>query len=140
MSEAGNTQAVKDAYAAFQRGDINAILALLDEQVEWEGVKGSEGVAPQAGVKRGRAAVAEFFSIVGSTLEFHEFAPKEFVAQGEQVAAIGSYKATVKATRRSVAADWVMVFTFRAGKVIRFREFSDSAAVNRAYAGSAVMA
>ena len=138
MSEAANTQAVKDAYAAFQRGDINAIVAMLDDQIEWEGVKGSEGVAPHAGVRRGRAAVADFFSIVGSTLDFHEFMPKEFVAQGDQVVAIGSYKATVKATRRSVAADWVMVFTFRAGKISRFREFSDSAAVNRAYAGAAV--
>ena len=130
----------EDACAAFRRGDVNAIVALLDEQVEWEGVKGSEGVAPHAGVRRGRAAVGGFFSIVGSTLDFQEFVPKEFIAQADQVAAIGSYKATVKATRKVAAAAWVMVFTFRNGKIVRFREFSDSAAINGAFMGAAATA
>jgi ketosteroid isomerase-like protein len=140
MSEAGNTQIVRDAYAAFQRGDVNAILAMLDDDVEWEGVKGSEGIAPHAGVKHGRAAVGEFFAIVGGSLEFHAFEPREFVAQGDTVVSVGFYKATVKATRKTASADWVMVFTFRGGKIVRFREFSDSAALNRAYLGAAVTA
>jgi ketosteroid isomerase-like protein len=140
MSEAGNTQVVKDAYAAFQRGDVNAILALLDENVEWEAVKGAEGVAPHAGVRRGRAAVGEFFATVGSTLDFHVFDPQEFVAQGDAVVAVGAYKATVKATRRSVSSDWVMVFTIRNGQITRFREFTDSAALIRGYLGAAATA
>ena len=47
MSEAQNTQLVKDAYAAFQRGDITAILNMLDDAVDWHGVIGTEGVLPQ---------------------------------------------------------------------------------------------
>ena len=133
MSEAQNTQAVKDAYAAFGRGDVNAILAVVDDSIEWEGVKGAEGVAPQAGLRRGKAAVGQFFQQVGSTLDFQAFEPKEFVAQGHTVVAIGSYKATVKATKRQTASDWTMVFDFRDGKIVRFREFTDSAAVVRAY-------
>jgi ketosteroid isomerase-like protein len=133
MSEAQNTQAVKDAYAAFGRGDVDGILALLDDSIEWEGVKGAEGVAPQAGLRRGKPAVAEFFQQVGSTLDFHSFEPKEFIAQGDAVVAIGSYSTTVKATKRGSTGDWTMVFNFRNGKVVRFREFTDSAAVVRAY-------
>jgi uncharacterized protein len=133
MSEAQNTQTVNDAYAAFGRGDVNAILALVDEGVEWEGVKGAEGVAPQAGLRRGKPAVAEFFQLVGSTLDFHAFEPREFIAQGDAVVAIGYYKTTVKATGRGSSGDWVMVFNFRDGKIVRFREFTDSAAVIRAY-------
>lgn len=133
MSEAQNTQSVKDAYAAFGRGDINAILAMADDSIEWEGVKGAEGVAPHAGLRRGKAAVGEFFQLVGSTLDFHLFEPKEFIAQGDTVVAIGSYKVTVKATRRQSGSDWVMVFNFRNGKIVRFREFTDSASIVRAY-------
>jgi ketosteroid isomerase-like protein len=140
MSETGNTQIVKDAYAAFSRGDVNAILAMVDEQVEWEGVKGSEGIAPHAGIRRGRVAVGDFFATVGTTLDFHVFEPREFVAEGDTVVSVGTYKATVKATRKTVAADWVMVFTIRDGKIVRFREWSDSAAVNRAFLGAAVTA
>jgi ketosteroid isomerase-like protein len=137
MSEARNTETVKECYAAFQRGDVATILSKLDDNVEWEGVKGTEGVVPHAGVRHGRGAVTEFFQIVGSSLEFHAFEPKEFIAQGETVVAVGSYRATVKSTKKSIASDWVMIFNFRDGKIIRFRELTDSAQVVRAY-GAAV--
>ena len=52
MSEAQNTQSVKDAYAAFGRGDVNAILAMVDDSVEWEGVKGAEGASVPVAVAR----------------------------------------------------------------------------------------
>ena len=92
MSEARNTQIVKDAYAAFLRGDIAAILAMVDDAVQWQGVIGTEGVLPQAGLRQGRDAVAEFFGQVDATVGFDEFAPGEFIAQGEQVAVVGSYR------------------------------------------------
>lgn len=56
------------------------------------------------------------------------------------VVAVGWYKATVKATRRSMASDWVMVFTIRDGRIVRFREFTDTAALVRAYLGAAATA
>ncbi len=133
MSDAQNIQTVKDAYAAFGRGDVNGILALLDDGIEWEGVKGAEGVAPHAGLRRGKPAVAEFFSLIGSSLEFHTFEPREFIAQGDAVVAIGFYNVTVKETKGQSKGDWAMVFNFRNGKIVRFREFTDSASVVRAY-------
>ena len=139
MSESRNTETVKECYAAFQRGDIATILSKLDDNIEWEGVKGTEGVAPHAGVRRGRGAVTEFFQTVGSTLEFHAFEPKEFIAQDDTVVAIGSYRATVKTTKKSIASDWAMIFNFRDGKITRFREFTDSAQVVRAYGATAAV-
>jgi|SRR5688500_9934585 len=133
MSESRNVQVVKDAYAAFQRGDVNSILALVDDNVDWHAVKGAEGVAPHAGARRGRAAVGEFFSQVAGSTEFTRFEPREFIAQGDQVVAIGEYAAKVKPTGRTVSSDWVMVFTLRDGKVTRFREWTDSAQLVKAY-------
>src|SRR5689334_5548839 len=101
MSPEQNTQVVKDAYAAFGRGDVNAILAMVDDSVEWEGVKGTEGVAPHAGIRRGKAAVGEFFQILSTTLDFQMFEPREFIAQGDAVVSIGRYKATVKSTKKA---------------------------------------
>src|SRR5687767_11224319 len=109
MSEARNTQVVKDAYAAFVRGEIDAILGMLDDEVSWEAVKGSEGSVPTAGLRRGRAGVAEFFSQVNAHFAFNVFEPREFVAQGDTVVGIGYYEATVKDTGRSIASDWVMI-------------------------------
>jgi uncharacterized protein len=138
MSASQNTQMVKDAYAAFLRGDVNAILDMLADDVEWEGVKGAEGVVPQAGLRRGRPAIAEFFSQVGATITFETFEPREYVAQGDDVVAIGHYTGNAIPTGAAMASDWVMVFNFRDGKIARFREFTDSAQLARAFAGVAV--
>jgi hypothetical protein len=133
MSEALNTQVVKDAYAAFSRGDIDGVLALLDDHVVWEGVKGTEGVMKTAGVRTGRPAVGEFFSQVSETIQFESFEPREFVAQGDTVVSVGQYRGTSKETGRGFSCDWVMVFDLRNGKVVRFREFTDSAALVGAF-------
>jgi ketosteroid isomerase-like protein len=137
MNESSNVQAVKAAYDAFLRGDIDAILAMLDENVEWQAVKGTEGVAPHAGVRRGPGAVKEFFAQVAATIQFSRFEPKEYIAQGDQVAVVGEYSARIATTGRSVTSDWVMVFTFRNGRMVRFREWTDSAQLVRAYGASA---
>jgi len=39
--------------------------------------------------------------------------------------------------RGSVSSDWVMVFTMRDGQVARFREWTDSAQLVKAYGPSA---
>ena len=59
-------------------------------------------------------------------MSFEAFEPREFIAQGDQVAVIGRYKANAKTTGKGWDAEWVMVFTFRDGKIVRFREYSDS--------------
>ena len=133
MNEAQNTQIVKNAYAAFQRGDIGGVLATLDDSIEWQAVIGTEGVVPHAGVRRGTNGVAEFFQLLGGTMDFHAFEPQEFIAEGDQVAVVGKYKAQVKQTAKTIESGWVMVFTLKNGKVVRFREFTDSAQLVKAY-------
>jgi ketosteroid isomerase-like protein len=139
MSAEQNTQVVKDAYAAFLRGDIAAILASVADDVEWEGVKGAEGVVPQAGVRHGKAAVAQFFQQVDETITFETFEPREYVADGDTVVAIGRYSGKAKPTGRGLAGDFAMVFTVRDGKVARFREFTDSAMLVRAFTAAAAV-
>lgn len=134
MSEAQNTKVVQDAYAAFGRGDIPALLGYMTDDVQWQPVIGTGKHVPFAGERRGKAAVAEFFKIVGETEDFQQFEPREFVAQGDKVVALGHYRAMTKSTGRTFDSPFVMVFTLRDGKVAAFREFTDSAAVNAAFA------
>src|SRR5262245_8792134 len=121
MSEAQNTQLVKDAYAAFLRGDIKTILGMVDDNVDWHGVIGTEGVLPQAGRRQGRAAVAEFFTQVVEATTFETFEPRQFIAQGDQVAVVGHYQGKANTTGERYTSDWVMIFEIRNGKVTRFR-------------------
>jgi ketosteroid isomerase-like protein len=40
---------------------------------------------------------------------------------------------TIKKTGRTMASEFVHIFTFRDGKVVRFREFLDTAQLAEAY-------
>ena len=130
--EASNTKVVQDAYAAFGRGDIPSIINALADDIVWQGVKGVGKHVPMSGERRGKPAVGEFFKQVGANLTFSKFEPREFVAEGDQVVAIGQYAAATSA-KKSFASDFVMVFTLRGGKIVMFREFLDSAALNAAF-------
>jgi len=134
MSEAQNTRTVQDAFAAFSRGDIAALLELLTEDVVWHGVYGGSADVPQAGERHGRAAVGEFFKLVAQTTEFSRFEPREFVAAGDKVVTLGHYAGTVKTTGRAFDSDFAMVSAFKNGRIARFQEFTNSAAVNAAFA------
>jgi ketosteroid isomerase-like protein len=68
---------------------------------------------------------------------FDQFEPREFVSQGDRVVCIGYDKARVPKTAGELSSSWVMVFTVKNGKIVRFREWTDSAQLNRAY-GAAV--
>src|SRR4051812_6040717 len=100
MQESQNTMIVQNIYAAFGRGDLPVLLDALDEQILWRPVLGAASYVPTAGERRGKAAVAEFFKILNETIAFEDFQPKEFVAQGDQVVAIGQYTGRAKATGR----------------------------------------
>ena len=131
--ESQNTKIVQDAYAAFLRGDVTSLLGLMSDDVVWEPVLGTASHVPFSGKRQGKPAVAEFFQLVATNEDFTQFEPREFVAQGDAVVAIGHYKAITKTTGKTFDSDFVMVFTMKDGKVVRFREFTDSAGVNAAF-------
>jgi hypothetical protein len=133
--EADNIKTVQAAYAAFGRGDIAGVLDTMADDIHWQPVLGTARHVPFSGERRGKASVAEFFKIVGDSEAFEQFEPREFIAQGNTVVAIGHYRAVTKATGKRFDVDFVMVFTLRDGKVSAFREFTDSAAINAAFAG-----
>jgi ketosteroid isomerase-like protein len=134
MSEAQNTKVVQDAYAAFGRGDIPALLGHMTDDILWQPVIGTSKQVPFSGERKGKAGVAEFFQQVAETEDFQLFEPREFIAQGNTVVALGHYRAVTKTTGKSFDSPFAMVFTLRDGKVASFREFTDSAGVNAAFA------
>ena len=130
MSVQENVQIVKKAYAAFGRGDIQGLLALFAENIEW--ISPGEGL-PLAGTYRGLARVAGFFQKVSEMVEISFFEPREFVAEGDRVLVVGFSRGRVKATNRTFENNWVMAFTVRNGKVTNAREYIDTLALGRGF-------
>ena len=129
MSVKENVQIVKDAFAAFGRGDIQGLLAFLAEDIEWIS---PGGTLPPGGTYCGTAAVAGFFQNLSTALEFSSFEPREFVAEGDRVLVVGFDSWRAKATNRTFEGHWVMVFTVRNGKVTNVREYVDTLGVAQA--------
>ena len=121
-----NAGVVQETYEAVGRSDIPALLDLLTEDVEWT-FQGPSSI-PFAGTRRGREGVAEFFSLVGENIEFQDFEPREFIAQGDTVVVLGFERSLVKHTRRTFEQEWAHVYTLRDGKVAKFLSIEDTAA------------
>jgi len=134
MGTQENLQVVKDGYAAYGRGDLASLLALLAEDVEW--IIPGAGL-PLAGTYRGREGAANFFQKLAAESEVLDFQPREFVADGDRVLVLGSERVKVKATNRTIEVDWIMAFTLRNGRITKFREYTDTKVIADAYGSTA---
>lgn len=131
MTEQQNTEVAQAAYDNFKTGNIEALLNLVSDDVTWIVPKADN--VPFTGNRNGRAAVAEFFSILNESQEPLEFEPQTFISQGDKVAVQGRYLWQTKTTGRKYEGDWVHVFTVRDGKIVGFQEYTDTLAASKAY-------
>jgi uncharacterized protein len=131
MSELENTGLVQQAYDYFLSGDIPAVLELLSEDVEW--VVPEVGGVPGRGNWHGREQVGQFFQTLDDTQGARQFEPREFVAQDGKVVALGHYVWHVRSTGREWESDFVHVFSVHDGKITRFQEYTDTAALAEAF-------
>jgi ketosteroid isomerase-like protein len=121
-----NTEIVQRMYHAFVEGDIGTVLAHLADDVEW--VVPGPAELPYAGTYHGREEVAQFFHRLGESTDFEEFAPYEYIAQGDRAVALGTDRERSRATGRATENRWAMTFTLRDGRVSHFASYHDTAA------------
>lgn len=122
-----NLDIVRKGYDAFGRGDIPALLSLLDADVEW--TTPGESDLPTAGTRRGPAQVGEFFKTLAELVDVEEFEPQQYLADGDRVVVLGVDQMKVKGgSGTPIKESWCHVFTIRNGKISAFREYLDTAA------------
>ncbi len=129
-----NVKLVQSLYAAYGRGDIAGIVDGLTADIDWQSY-GPAQAFPLFGPRKGKAAIREFFIQIAAIEEFSDFSPREFYAAGDKVFALGSYAGKIKKTGKPFACEWMHVFTFSAGKIGRFREYTDTAQFVAGYRG-----
>ena len=131
MGEHENTELVQRTNDSIQSGDIPALLDSLSQDVEWVTAE-LEGV-PVSGTWHGREQVGQFFQTLSDTQEVRQLELREFVAQDDKVIALGHYAWHVKSTAREWESDFAHVLSVRDGKVTRFQEYADTAALADAF-------
>ncbi|MEB3281701.1 MAG: nuclear transport factor 2 family protein [Lyngbya sp.] len=134
MNTQQNIQLTQQIFQAFAEGNVPFLLNILADDIEWY-VAGSREHLPLAGTYQGREQVAQVFQKVGQYLELQHFKPEEFVAQNHQVAVFGKAKGRIRPNNCLVEYDWVHLYTWQEGKVIKFREYLDTGAMASAFQG-----
>ena len=129
MSIENNVQLVKDFFAAIGSGDMQHVLALVAEDVEWI-VPGKDW--PLAGTHRGHAGLADVLQKASEEVEMTYPKPPEFVSQGDRVLVVGVATGKIKATNKAFKDEWVFDIKVRDGKLTRIQEYIDTQALARA--------
>lgn len=124
-----NVETIRGLYDSFSKGDIPTVLAGLDADIAWTEAEGF----PYAGTYHGPESVLEnVFARLGSEWDGFHAEPEEFVDGGETVVALGTYSGAFKETGKSFRAAFAHVWDLRDGKVVRFRQYTDTAKVREA--------
>lgn len=111
---------VRQAYDAFSRGDVPAILAILDPAVAWH----TAPVLPHGGSFNGRDEVGRFFAGVGERWDGLALEFERFLETGDEVVVFGRATGNLRGHGETGYgfAHW---FTFNADSITRFRELVD---------------
>ena len=117
---AAETEALRNAYAAFNRNDIADSVEALDPQIEWTepaefpggGTYGHEGV--KGYLSQSRTAWAEVNS-----------EPERFIVAGDKIVVFVHARVRPKDSKDWQETRLADVFTFRNGKAIQMRAFAD---------------
>lgn len=124
-------------YAAFGKGDLPAVLAAMDPQIQWAEAEGNPyrtGDQPWVGPD---AVVSNLFMKLGGEWAPFEVHPATYHDAGDTVTVEGRYTGVFKATGRSVDAQFCHVWTLKDGKVVKFQQYTDTAQMQHVMGASA---
>ena len=131
-TKATNLQIVKNVYAGFAAGDMEAVLKDMGDGIVWTH-PGSSDQIPFAGIFEGKAGVSRFFEIVFEQIDVLEQNIKSYIGGGDNVLVLGYEHMRVKNTGREYKSNWVHMYTLANGKIVAFEEFIDTAELVSAF-------
>jgi ketosteroid isomerase-like protein len=133
MNDQDKIQIVKGIYEAVGRGDIDAILERVTDEVDWAAdVAGN--AAPWHGPRVGKQGVASFFQDLGTSIEISEFTPHGYAAGDGNVQVLVDWTFRPLANDRRTSMTMHHFWQLQEGRVTRFRGSEDSVLTARAFA------
>ncbi len=118
---AGNAELLERGYAALQRGDLDAMLEMIDPEVEIR----DRPEAPDAGVYHGREGVLYALGLNDDAFESFELAPERFVETKTHVVVILILRVRGRESGIPVEERIAHLWTLREGRAIRLQVYTD---------------
>jgi uncharacterized protein len=129
MSTEQNIETTRQLYGAFGRGDVQAILDRVTDDVDWS-TDAAIPSAPWYGPRHGKSELAGFFEAIGKTGPVTEFTPLAYAGNDDgDVMVFIRYAFTVTATSKHVTMNMHHYWRFRDEKVCYVRSSEDTAQV-----------
>ena len=119
MSESERAAIIRSAYEAYSRGDFEAVLALLDPDVEWH--PPHDALEPQPLL--GREAVRDY--LAPNLFDEQRAEPEEILEEGDRVLVVARTKIRGAASGLEIEATNFHVWTVVDERAVRFEIFSD---------------
>jgi ketosteroid isomerase-like protein len=127
--------ALREAYAAFNRGDMEAAVAALDADVEW--IEPTE--FPGGGTYRGRDHARQYLAQSRAAWAEVSSEPEQFIPAGKRIVVLVHARVRARGSHEWQDVLLADVYTVRGGKAIEMRAFADRAGALR-WAGVQVTA
>jgi ketosteroid isomerase-like protein len=117
-----DVETIRGAYEAFARGDVPAVLGIMDPGVEWHEPGG--GNSPSGTFNGPDSVASEVFARIQANFDEYSVDPSDFSDEGDRVVVKGRFKGKNKGGAE-LDAGFEHVFEMRDGKVIRFENKPD---------------
>lgn len=116
-----NIDLIKRGYDAFSSGDVETLMSLFDDNVEWV----QPGDSSISGTYHGKGELAEYLTRLGE--KSPSITPGRFLADGDTVVVLSESHVGGE------SAPNVEVYTIRNGKTVRVQVYGDTAMMERIY-------
>ena len=126
--EQKNIELVKKGYEAFSAGDVEAVMSLFDDNIEWV----QPGDSAISGTYHGKAELGEHLSRLAAKSPTVKL--NRLLADGDTVVAL------TEVTVGDETGQDADVFTLRDGKTVRVQVHTDTAIMERVYGRKKVAA
>lgn len=119
MSDSERAATIRSAYEAYSRGDFEAVLALLDADVEWW--PPPDALEPQP--LRGRDAVRDY--LAPNLFDEQRAEAEEIVEEGDRILVVARTKIRGTASGVEIEGTTFHVWTVVDDRAVRFEIYSD---------------
>jgi ketosteroid isomerase-like protein len=113
--------ALRGAYSAFNRGDIDAALEPFDPQIEWT----EPAEFPGGGTYHGREGVKRYLTQSRAAWAEGSSEPERFITAGNRIVVFVRARVRPKGSNEWREVSLADVYTIRSGKAIQMRAFAD---------------
>ena len=105
--------------------EFERLAPLIDENIDWI-IYAPVMVFPYAGARRGRAAVLEVLAAIAEAYAMESYQREIVVVEGERVAVMADVAFKQRATGRILRFRVANFMRFQDGRLIEFREFTNT--------------